>query len=314
MKNIPAAQVAVVSRPTIVRLIKDIKEVSSDEDMRKHGIHYVHDMDNFLNGHAMVVGPEGTPYEDGLFFFHFAFPTDYPFAPPVVKFLPANTQVRFNPNLYTNGKVCLSVLNTWNGEPWSSCQTIRSILLTLVTVLNEMPLLNEPGIIETHADHAAYNRILAYCSIRDAFVGPIVREVERDAARQNEDRNDQGTNEKKMEKEQIEHEELFAGEIRAHWLNRHASVTRRICTLADNVPETIKKHQYREAPLQTQATGSTKEPAWLGEHLQTRCYGMSVRISWNAIARSCAECAPAKTKEKESKKKKGEKRLKRVAP
>lgn len=25
--------------------------------------------------------------------------------------------VRFNPNLYNDGKVCLSVLNTWHGRP-----------------------------------------------------------------------------------------------------------------------------------------------------------------------------------------------------
>ncbi|XP_008484149.1 probable ubiquitin-conjugating enzyme protein 17 [Diaphorina citri] len=25
--------------------------------------------------------------------------------------------VRFNPNLYNDGKVCLSILNTWHGRP-----------------------------------------------------------------------------------------------------------------------------------------------------------------------------------------------------
>ena len=283
--------VVVVSRPTIVRLIKDIKEVGADEDLRQQGIHYVHDMDNFLNGHAMVVGSEGTPYEDGLFFFHFAFPPNYPFAPPVVTFLPANTHVRFNPNLYTNGKVCLSVLNTWNGEPWSSCQTIRSVLLTLVTVLNEMPLLNEPGITETHADHAAYNRIIAYFSIRDAFVGPLARLLDRESAMRECDSQDEN---RSTEKEP--HEGLFSEEIRAHWLRRHASVMNRIHTLADNVPDNIQKYQYRDAP--TNSASGFEHPVWLGEHLQTRCYGMSVRISWNAVATAVARlCSEAKRKE-----------------
>lgn len=32
---------------------------------------------------AVIVGPSGTPYHDGLFFFDFRFPTDYPNSPPV---------------------------------------------------------------------------------------------------------------------------------------------------------------------------------------------------------------------------------------
>ena len=59
---------------------------------------------------------------------------------------------RFHPNLYRNGKVCLSILNTWKGEQWTSCQTIRSILLTLITLFHNKPLLNEPGFTEKSSD------------------------------------------------------------------------------------------------------------------------------------------------------------------
>jgi ubiquitin-protein ligase len=52
---------------------------------------------------------------------------------------------RYNPNLYKCGKVCVSILNTWSGDKWSACQTINSILLTLCSLLNNMPFLNEPG-------------------------------------------------------------------------------------------------------------------------------------------------------------------------
>jgi len=38
-------------------------------------------------------------------------PPDYPIRPPRVKLLTTgNKEVRFNPNLYKNGKVCLSIL------------------------------------------------------------------------------------------------------------------------------------------------------------------------------------------------------------
>ena len=57
-------------------------------------------------------------------------------------------------------------MNTWKGDQWSSCQTITSVLLTLCTVLNEKPLLNEPGVKETDNDMINYNRIIRYKNIK----------------------------------------------------------------------------------------------------------------------------------------------------
>lgn len=166
-----------VRREMVVRLIKDIKEVNDDHELLHQGIYYEHNMDNFLEGHAMLIGPNDTPYAEGLFFFHFTYPEDYPYSPPSVKFLTraVDNRVRINPNLYIEGKVCLSLLNTWEGEPWSACQTIRSILLTLITVLNNKPLMNEPGIKENSNDHHPYNKIIRYTSLNDCFLIPMKR-------------------------------------------------------------------------------------------------------------------------------------------
>jgi ubiquitin-protein ligase len=101
---------------------------------------------------AMVLGQEGTPYYGGAFFFHFEFPETYPYAPPKVTFSPAvplgtPPAFRFHPNLYADGKVCLSILNTWEGEQWTACQTIRSVLLHLFLLLSSpTPLTMEPGL------------------------------------------------------------------------------------------------------------------------------------------------------------------------
>ena len=70
--------------------------------------------------------------------------------------------LRFNPNLYKNGKVCISLLNTWQGEQWSSCQNISTILLNLVSLLNNNPLLNEPGVTTRHPDYENYNKIIRF--------------------------------------------------------------------------------------------------------------------------------------------------------
>ena len=115
----------------------------------------------------MIIGPKDTPYEDGFYLFEFQFPPNYPHSPPTVTY---HTNDGLTKNLiqtlYRNGKVCISILNTWKGDQWSSCQTITSVLLTLCTVLNEKPLLNEPGVKETDNDMINYNRIIRYKNIK----------------------------------------------------------------------------------------------------------------------------------------------------
>ncbi|XP_073048105.1 probable ubiquitin-conjugating enzyme E2 24 [Primulina eburnea] len=95
-----------------------------------------------------VVGSAGTPYHDGLFFFDVHLPPQYPNEPPMVHYNSGG--LRINPNLYESGKVCLSLLNTWNGsdtEIWNpASSTILQVLLSLqALVLNEKPYFNEAG-------------------------------------------------------------------------------------------------------------------------------------------------------------------------
>ncbi|GAB2277950.1 Belongs to the ubiquitin-conjugating enzyme [Dionaea muscipula] len=97
---------------------------------------------------AVIMGAEGTPYHDGIFFFDVYFPSDYPNTPPLVYYHSGG--LRLNPNLYNNGKVCLSLLNTWSGssdEKWRpGYSTILQVLVSIQgLVLNSKPYFNEPG-------------------------------------------------------------------------------------------------------------------------------------------------------------------------
>ncbi|OIT05755.1 putative ubiquitin-conjugating enzyme e2 25 [Nicotiana attenuata] len=97
---------------------------------------------------AVIIGAPGTPYHDGLFFFDIVFPSDYPRHPPKVYYL--SRGYHMNPNLYTNGTVCLSLINTWNGsnqEMWTpKNSTILQLLVSIQgLVLNSRPYFNEPG-------------------------------------------------------------------------------------------------------------------------------------------------------------------------
>ncbi|KAF3328782.1 putative ubiquitin-conjugating enzyme E2 38 [Carex littledalei] len=97
---------------------------------------------------AAIVGPAGTPYHNGLFFFDIQFPSDYPHSPPKAHYHSGG--LRLNPNLYQCGKVCLSLLGTWSGtgcEKWNSkTSTMLQVLVSIqALVLNEKPYFNEPG-------------------------------------------------------------------------------------------------------------------------------------------------------------------------
>lgn len=69
------------------------------------------------NSKIMIAGPDGTPYAGGLFEFDCLIPLEYPHKPPLMHLrTTGGGTVRFNPNLYNCGKVCLSLLGTWPGR------------------------------------------------------------------------------------------------------------------------------------------------------------------------------------------------------
>jgi len=159
----------IISKDTITRLLRDVKNIIKNP-LTDNGIYYVHDDEDMLKGYALIIGPEDTPYSFGNYFFEFNFPTNYPHSPPTVKYCTNGENIRFNPNLYVNEKVCISLLNTWRGEQWTSCQTISTLLLTLCSLLCKDPLLNEPGVTKTHPDFANYTKIIEYKNIDIAIL------------------------------------------------------------------------------------------------------------------------------------------------
>ncbi|WOK95682.1 ubiquitin-conjugating enzyme E2 38 isoform X1 [Canna indica] len=114
---------------------------------------------------AVIIGPAGTPYHDGLFFFDVFFPPHYPQVPPMVHYQSGG--LRLNPNLYACGKVCLSLLNTWSGsgcEKWNpSNSTMLQVLVSIqALVLNAKPYFNEPGYAQTANTPYGEKKSLAY--------------------------------------------------------------------------------------------------------------------------------------------------------
>lgn len=97
---------------------------------------------------ALITGPEGTPYYNGCYLFDIFLGPSYNQAPPSVKYMTTNGgKYRFNPNLYADGKVCLSLLGTWSGPGWvAGRSTLLQVLISIQSmILCDEPYLNEPA-------------------------------------------------------------------------------------------------------------------------------------------------------------------------
>ncbi|XP_021713190.1 baculoviral IAP repeat-containing protein 6 isoform X2 [Aedes aegypti] len=100
---------------------------------------------------VLITGPAETPYANGCFEFDVYFPPDYPNSPMMINLeTTGRNTVRFNPNLYNDGKVCLSVLNTWHGRPEEKWNAHTSSFLQVLVSIQSLilvpePYFNEPG-------------------------------------------------------------------------------------------------------------------------------------------------------------------------
>ncbi|XP_052130198.1 ubiquitin-conjugating enzyme E2 Z-like [Frankliniella occidentalis] len=107
------------------------------------------DDEDFTIVHALISGATNTPYNGGFFYFILKCTSDYPLSPPKVKLMTTGAgTVRFNPNFYSCGKVCLSILGTWFGPGWLPSHTIEGVLISIQSVMCENPIYNEPGFDE----------------------------------------------------------------------------------------------------------------------------------------------------------------------
>lgn len=111
------------------------------------------------------------PYFGGFFTFKGKFPDQYPFYPPHVLAMTQGENTRFHPNYYVSGKCCLSILGTWSGPPWTSCQNLGTVSQSLKMLYIDNPITQEPS-WEKCVDERAktYKRIIAYRTLQVAVI------------------------------------------------------------------------------------------------------------------------------------------------
>lgn len=99
---------------------------------------------------VLLVGPTETPYENAPFVVDFYLPPTFPTEPPLAYFhsWPAHASIgalgRVNPNLYEDGKICLSLLGTWEGNKGEGWNAARSTLLQVIVSLLGLVLVRQP--------------------------------------------------------------------------------------------------------------------------------------------------------------------------
>ena len=150
-----AAQAAAstAGRKEVMKAFKREWKLFGNLPLYPHASIFVRADENRMDVLRMVLtGPEDSPYAFGMFVFDIFLPADYPAQPPmVVMRTTGGGTVRFNPNLYENGKVCLSLLGTWYGDgdetKWqagvSSLYQVGTSIQSMMLVPD--PYFNEPG-------------------------------------------------------------------------------------------------------------------------------------------------------------------------
>ena len=165
-------------------MIKDINKNTIDDTIENalktntdYGYWLLFDETNILKFQILISGVTDTPYEGGFFHFAAEIPNEYPFEPPKVRFITTNMcTLHYHPNLYKCGKICLSILNTWEGPSWNSSMTIDSVCVSIRSLFSENPLTNEPGyemLSPSSKTAMIYNKFARYATIKCALINHV---------------------------------------------------------------------------------------------------------------------------------------------
>lgn len=119
-------------------LMKQLKELNKNPDCGFSA--GLVDETNPFEWQVILSGPPDTLYEGGVFKARLVFPPDYPVMPPTMRF----TSEMWHPNVYQDGRVCISILHPPGDDPhnyedaserWTAVHTVESILVSVISML-----------------------------------------------------------------------------------------------------------------------------------------------------------------------------------
>ncbi|EDQ31304.1 ubiquitin-protein ligase [Enterocytozoon bieneusi H348] len=113
--------------------------------------------DNIYTWEVIIIGPQDTPFENGIYKAEMIFPINYPEAPPTFRFI---TKM-WHPNIDKNGNVCISILHKSGNdeygyedlnERWLPVRTPESVILSIISLLNS-PNCESPANLEASQNY-----------------------------------------------------------------------------------------------------------------------------------------------------------------
>jgi ubiquitin-protein ligase len=107
------------------RLLRELKKIK-DENRSDYIVQV--SQNNLQTWHVTLFGATDTDWADAVFHLEFAFSAQYPAGPPDVRFVGT---IPFHPNVYSNGKICLDLLQ----HNWSAAFGVDSIITSIQTLL-----------------------------------------------------------------------------------------------------------------------------------------------------------------------------------
>jgi ubiquitin-conjugating enzyme E2 D/E len=117
-----------MSNKAAMRLKNEFNSLSNDTICNSTVI--LENEDNLFSWIVIMQGPEGTPYDGGIFKLQVKFPDNYPFKAPDVKFLTCT----YHPNIKLDtGEICQDVF----ASSWAPTQKVQDILEKIVSMLRE---------------------------------------------------------------------------------------------------------------------------------------------------------------------------------
>ncbi|KAL3197315.1 hypothetical protein MRX96_044964 [Rhipicephalus microplus] len=117
----------------LLRLNRDLKNII-DNTVPGNFVEPEKGNNTYVN--AVIVGPDNTPCQGGLFHFVLKFPLDNPACPPQVRFMTTDGGwVRFNRKLYSSGLVSLSCPGTFDAPSWNPETSLKTLVVSIQSLL-----------------------------------------------------------------------------------------------------------------------------------------------------------------------------------
>ena len=97
-----------------------------------------------------LTGAPGTLYAGEDYVLKVTFTSEYPMDSPIVQFVGPSPP---HEHIYSNGHICLNIL----GEDWSPALTVKSVVLSILSMLSSATVRARPDGDDSYSKHAPLN-------------------------------------------------------------------------------------------------------------------------------------------------------------